>query len=114
MPFIDTKTTKAITNEEEKVLTREFGKAIELIRGKSEEWLMLNFTDNCRMAFRGSSDEDSAFLEVKIFGKASKNEYAALTEKLCDVISSVLGISPERTYVKYEEVDTWGYNGFNF
>ena len=114
MPFIDTKTTKTISKDQEKELTRAFGEAITLIRGKSEEWLMLNFAGNCRMAFRGTSDEDSAFLEVKIFGKASKNEYSALTEKLCDIISSVLGVSPGRTYVKYEEVDTWGYNGFNF
>ena len=114
MPFIDTKTTKIITKEQEKELTRAFGEAITLIRGKSEEWLMLNFTDNCRMAFRSDSETDSAILEVKIFGKATDGEYSALTSKLCEIMSSVLGIRKDRIYVKYEEIDVWGYNGFNF
>ena len=113
MPFIDTKTSKTITKEQEDALIKEFGKDIELIRGKSEEWLMLNFSDNCRMAFRGKHD-DVAILEVKIFGKASDAEYDALTKKLCETINKVLNISPDKIYVKYEEVDVWGYNGFNF
>ena len=113
MPFIDTKTTVKIEKSKELILKEEFGRAIELIRGKSERWLMLNFSDCCNMYMAGS-DEPSAILEVKIFGKASEEEYANLTAALTDIMCRELGLNPARVYVKYDEVDIWGYNGINF
>ena len=113
MPFINTKTTAKIDKEKEIAIKEEFGKAIELIRGKSERWLMLNFEDSCSMYFNGT-DEDCAIMEVKIFGKASEEEYASLTAKLTEIICKYLPIPPTRVYVKYEEIFNWGYNGVNF
>ena len=114
MPFIDTKVTKKISKEDEKRLTKALGEAIELIPGKSEEWLMLNFTDGCRMAFRGSSESDMAMVEVKIFGRASSSAYDALTARITEILYEILAIPADKIYVKYEEVSTWGYAGINF
>ena len=113
MPFIDTKTTKKISPEDMNSLTEKFGKAIELIPGKSERWLMLNFSDGCRMAFAGSFD-DCAMLEVKLFGAADPCAYDALTAELCKTVSDTLGIPSDRIYVKYEEISAWGFAGSNF
>ena len=113
MPFIETKTTVKLTEGDKKALTEYFGKAIEIIPGKSEEWLMLSFEGGKDMAFRGSFD-DCAILEVKLFGCAKKGEYEKLTEKLCDIMNSVCKIKKDRIYVKYDEIENWGYNGFNF
>ena len=113
MPFIDTKTTVKIDKETELRLKAEFAKAIELIPGKSERWLMLNFSDCCHMYFAGS-DEPSAILEVKIFGSASEESYARLTKALTEIICRELGLAPTRVYVKYEEISTWGFAGENF
>lgn len=114
MPYIDTVTTVNITPEQEAHLTREFGKAIELISGKSEEWLMLNFNGASRMAFRGVSTSDIAMIDVYLFGKAKDYEYDKLTEKLCETVSSILNVPRNRIYVKYTEQERWGYNGINF
>lgn len=113
MPFIDTKTNVTICKEVEKSLTAEFGKAIELIRGKSEYWLMLSFDGDKMMAFRGS-DQPCAMVEVKIFGSASDKEYSDLTKKLTEILSTHLPIPQDRIYVKYDEVSTWGLGGENF
>ncbi len=113
MPFINTRTSAEISKEQEIQLKEKMGKAISLI-GKSESWLMLNFEDNCRLYFKGDSSKDMAILEVALFGKATDSQYDALTEELTNNISSVLNIDPSCIYVKYEEVDHWGYNGFNF
>ena len=113
MPFIDTKTNVTISKEVEKSLTAEFGKAIELIRGKSEYWLMLSFDGDKMMAFRGS-DAPCAIIEVKIFGSASEAEYSALTAKLTEILSKYLPVSSDRIYVKYDEISTWGLCGENF
>ena len=114
MPYIETKTTVKLDDELMRALKEAYADAITLIPGKSEQWLMLGFEDGKRMAFRGDMQTDCAMLEVDIFGSASDSAYDALTERLCQVVSRVLGISPDRIYVKYRECDRWGYNGFNF
>ena len=114
MPYIDTKTSAIITKDQKDRLIKEFGAAIELIPGKSEEWLMLNFDGGCRMAFRGISDVPCAMIDVQIFGKTTDQAYDALTERICAIINDILEIPSDRIYVKYTEKDRWGYNGFNF
>ena len=112
MPLITTKTTAEITAEKEISLKEKFGKAIELI-GKSENWLMVDFQDKSRLWFKGT-DDDCAIVEVDLFGKASDSGYDALTEKITEIVSTELGTDKSRIYVKYNEIDHWGYSGFNF
>jgi phenylpyruvate tautomerase PptA (4-oxalocrotonate tautomerase family) len=114
MPYIDTLTTVKITPEQEAELVSAYGKAIELIEGKTEDWLMLNFKGESRMAFRGTTSPDIAMIDVYILGKAKDSEYDKLTEKLCEIVTTVLGVPRNRIYVKYAEYERWGYNGTNF
>ena len=114
MPYIEAKTTKTVTKSQEDALFSALGKAIELLPGKTEEWLMLNVEGDKKMAFRGKTDEDMAFLTVALVGKAGAENYEKLTARLCELCWEILDIAPERVYVKYEEVDHWGWNGGNF
>ena len=114
MPYINTTTSVSINDAQIKKLTKELGRAITLIPGKSEKWLMLNFTSDAKMAFRGDCSTPSAMLEVEIFGKAKESDLQALTERLCEVVSEILAVPSDRIYVKYREVDRWGWNGMNF
>lgn len=114
MPYINTTTTKKITPEIKKTLVEKLGKAIEIIPGKTDEWLMLNFNSEAQMAFRSTELGGAAMVEVEILGTASADDKEKLTEAICKIVTEVLGISGERTYVTYREVDTWGYNGMNF
>lgn len=113
MPYIITKTNKTITPECEKQIKEELGKAITLVRGKTERWLMCEFEDSRRLWFSGTS-EACAYCEIKLFGAAEKSEYDALTEKVTEILEKALDISGERIYIKYEEIANWGYNGTNF
>ena len=70
MPFISTKTTKTLTKEMETRLKEAYGKAIELLPGKTEKWLMLSFDGGAHMAFHGDSESDMAFITVSLVGKA--------------------------------------------
>ncbi len=114
MPYISTKTTAKVSREQEIRLKEELGRAIELIPGKSEKYLMLNLDDGCRMAFGGSTEPDIAMVEIDIFGRADDSAFDALTERVCDIINEVVGVAKNRIYVKYREVDRWGFNGYNF
>ena len=113
MPYIGVRVSVALTQEKEQVLKEKLGKAIALLPGKSETWLMVEFTDNCRLYFQGDGSRPSAFVEVKIFGQASEADYEKLTTAVTEISSGELKIDPARIYVKYEEIATWGWNGQN-
>lgn len=114
MPFINSKVTVALDNAKKEELKTALGQIITAIPGKSESWLMVGFEDNYSLYFKGTNDKPSAFIEVKIFGSASKESYNTLTDKICALFNSSLDIPKDRIYVKYEEVSNWGWNGSNF
>ncbi|MBE6567287.1 MAG: hypothetical protein E7657_01370 [Ruminococcaceae bacterium] len=114
MPFISTKTNKPISDAAAKTLKEAYASAIELLPGKTEKWLMLSFEGDTKMAFHGDMDTPMAFLTVSLVGKAPTEAYDALTVRLCAVMGEVLGIAADMVYVKYEEVDHWGWNNINF
>ncbi len=114
MPCIQTKVSVPIPAETEEKLKTRFGKAIALLPGKSEEWLMLTFEDNCRLYFQGKKEPGAAFVAVKLYGKAGNGAYDALTKELTAIVSEELRIRPDRIYIQYEETDHWGWNGGNF
>lgn len=113
MPCIQTKVNVKISEQKEKALKCRFGKAIEILPGKSESWLMLTFEDECRLYFKGET-EPGAFVEVKIYGKANDDAYNKLTAAITKILNEELNISPDRIYIKYEETSHWGWNGGNF
>lgn len=113
MPFINTMVTTEITFSKEEALKEKFGKALSLI-GKPEAYLMLNFSENCRLWFAGTNDEDAAFVEVALLHSAPKASYAKLTEAICQILNEELSIPTNRIYVKYSETEFWGYDGFMF
>lgn len=114
MPFINSKISFTVTKQQEEQVKEKLGKAIELIPGKSESWLMVGFEDEYSLYFRGEATQKAAFVEVKIFGKASESDFANLTKAICSIYEEVLGIPQDYIYVKYEEVSHWGWNGANF
>ena len=114
MPFINSKVSVSVSDEKQESIKVKLGQAISLIPGKSEQWLMVGFEDYYSLYFRGGKEEKVAFGEVKIFGQASESAYEALTKAICEIYQEELGISPDKTYVQYEEVSHWGWNGKNF
>lgn len=114
MPFINTKVSCPISAGQEKSLKEAFGKAIALLPGKSERWLMLNFEENCRMYFQGDGESPAAMVEVSVFGSIDETASAHLSAELCGRLEEILQIPPDRTYIKYVPVKNWGWNGGNF
>ena len=113
MPFIHTRVNRPITQEAEKKLAEEFGRAIALL-GKSETWLMLQFEDGCRLYFQGDSGKPIAFVSVKLFGSAGSGAYEKFTQKATALLAETLSIPAENIYVEYEETEHWGWRGSNF
>ena len=87
MPFMQLKTNVAVTEQQETLLKTSFGSAITAI---------------------------PAMVEVSIFGSASDAAYADLTARICKIVTETLHIDASRIYVKYAEIEHWGWNGSNF
>ena len=114
MPFIHVKTNAAVPEDKERAMKTKLGKAIEILPGKSEQWLMLDFSDGQRMYFQGDNSQPIAMVEVKIYGKAPSGAYDKLTAAITRILGEELSLSADHIYVKYEEAEYWGWNGGNF
>ena len=114
MPFINVKTNVSLDDTAKNTIESRRSKAISLIPGKSEAWLMLAFEDNMSMYFKGDNSADYAYVEVSLFGGASDAAYDRLTAAISEIISETLGIDSSNIYIKYEEAEHWGWNGSNF
>lgn len=114
MPYIQLKTTAAVSPEKCDALKAAFGKAIECFPGKNESWLMVNIEDGKKMWFRGDASADTAMVDVELLGSVSPDGSRRMTAELCDILNKMLGIAPDRVYVKYTGYQHWGWNGGNF
>lgn len=113
MPFINTKYSADITAEQETAIKSALGEAMQII-GKSESWLMVGFEPNYSLYFKGVKSEKIAFVEVSVYGNASKSAFEQLTAAICKTLNTVLGVPADKVYVKYSPTENWGWNGGNF
>ncbi len=113
MPFINTKYSSAITPEQEQKIKSALGQAVSDL-GKSESWLMVGFEPNCSLYFKGEKSEKIAYVEVSLFGNASRAAYDKMTGEICKILGDILGVPADKVYVKYSPTDNWGWNGGNF
>ena len=111
MPFIKFKTSCPVTSEQEIRIKTLMGKAIELVPGKSEEYLLLEFEDNCRLWLRGKNDAPIAYIEAAIFGNEPHYGYDKFTAAVTQIIADTLNISPDHIYLKFEDIPAWGVQG---
>lgn len=113
MPFINSITSIPLSPETKELVKTRLGASMPLIN-KSETWLMVGFADNNSLYFKGNQDAPTAIITVSLFGAAQKDQYQELTREITSIFQEEAGIPSDRIYVKYEEVDHWGFNGTNF
>ncbi|GKX66639.1 phenylpyruvate tautomerase MIF-related protein [Inconstantimicrobium mannanitabidum] len=114
MPFINSKITGKLSKEKKDFIKKKLGEIITNIPGKSEEYLMVGFQDQYSLYFKGKELEYGAFVEVKIFGKAPKDSLEKVTKEICSLYEEELNIPQDCIYITYQEIENWGYDGFNF
>lgn len=114
MPFINSKISVKITQEQEEELKSRLGQAITILPGKSESWLMTGFEDEYHLYFRGDNSAPIAFVEVSVFGGEDPQAFTNLTAEIAKIFGEVLGIEADHIYVKYNATTNWGWNGSNF
>lgn len=114
MPCIQLSVSSRLTDENKVHIKSCLGKAIEILPGKTESWLMVIFHDDADIYFKGNQEALSAFVDVSIYGNDNGRAFNDLTEAICDILNEELGIKADRVYVKYSSTQHWGWNGGNF
>lgn len=115
MPVIHTHVSVTTSQEQRQALKEAYGKAISILPGKSESWLMCPFEDSMPIYFAGSDQEPAAYVEVNVFGSSVDSErWEKLGQAIQTAIHEVLGISGDRMYVRFTATPDWGWNGGNF
>ena len=113
MPFINIKTNTTVSKDQETTIKSAMGQAITAIPGKSESWLMVGIEPEQILYFKGDN-APAAMVDVSIYGGAQRSAYDKLTAEICSTISEQLSVEQSRIYVKYTEIENWGWNGSNF
>ena len=113
MPFIDSKITVKITDQQKEEIKTELGKLIMTLN-KSETYLMVGIEDSYDLWLGGKKLDKGAYVAVSLYGDAPKASYDKLTGQICDLLSQKLGIPGNAVYVTYHPVSDWGWNGANF
>ena len=113
MPFIDSKISVAMSDDQKDALKTRLGKAVSII-GKPESYLMVGINDNYSLYFAGEKVERGADVEVSLLGSASSAAYEKMTGEICKILEEELEIPGNKVYVTYHGVNDWGFNGRNF
>lgn len=111
MPFIKTKVSCHISKEQEIALKSRMGKAIGMVPGKSEAYLLLEFEDNSRLWLCGDDSAPTAYIEAAIFGNESHAGYREFTSEVTKMFQEILDIAPENCYIRFEDIMAWGVSG---
>ena len=113
MPFIDSKITIKVTDEQKETIKKELGVLIGTL-GKSETYLMVGINDGYDLWLGGNKIDRGADVSVSLYGSAPSSSYDKLTSQICELYGRILDIPGDKIYVTYHPVNDWGWNGGNF
>lgn len=113
MPFIDSKITMSVTEEQKEKIKSELGKAITTLH-KTETYLMVGIEDNYDLWLAGNKLDKGTYVSVSLFGNASSSDYDKMTAQICEIYERELGIPGNAIYATYHPITDWGWNGHNF
>ena len=114
MPYLKIETNKILDKSAEQKLLKKTSAFTALLLNKPEKWIMVSIFHSAPMLFDGSA-EPTAYLELKSIG-LSQDKCAERSHKLCALINAELGISPDRVYIEFWDINgkMFGWNGETF
>jgi len=114
MPLLKLETTVALSEEKRKTLLASLSKLVAETIGKPEQYVMVA-VGQAVMLMSGDPG-DAAFVDIRSIGGLSRDVNRKLSQKTCFLLNEVLGISQNRIYLNFTDVETtnWGWNGSTF
>lgn len=111
MPYIAVNITKTLSVVQRNAIAAGLGAKISLIPGKKESALMVDISEGHTLYMGGVCTEDTAYLDVKIYGITELEHQKAFTEAAFEVIAAATGIDKDAMYLCFSELPHWGTRG---
>jgi phenylpyruvate tautomerase PptA (4-oxalocrotonate tautomerase family) len=114
MPLLKLETTVVLSEDKRKALLVSLSKAVAETIGKPEQYVMVT-ASRAAMVMSGKPG-DAAFVDIRSIGGLSDDVNPRLSQQICKLLGGSLGISPDRVYLNFTDVDAgnWGWNGSTF
>jgi len=114
MPLLKLETTVVVPEDKRKGLLTSLSKAAAGTIGKPEQYVMVTLSQ-AAMVMSGKPG-DAAFVDIRGIGGLSGDVNRKLSQQVCKLLTDSLGISPDRVYLNFTDVDAsnWGWNGSTF
>ncbi|MBR1680765.1 hypothetical protein IJ707_03130 [bacterium] len=114
MPFIETKISLKLNENQKENLQNQLTEAVASAFGKPKSFVMAGLEDGQDLYMGGKKLENGAYLSIKLLGNTTKPVCNQLTIAFCQILLNELGTSGQNVYVSYHPVDLWGWNGQMF
>jgi phenylpyruvate tautomerase PptA (4-oxalocrotonate tautomerase family) len=114
MPLLKLETTVPLSDEKRKTLLASLSKIVGETIGKPEQYVMVAI--NPAAMLMSGKPGDAAFGDLRSIGGLSGDVNRLLAERVCKLLQESLGISPDRVYLNFTDVNAanWGWNGNTF
>ena len=114
MPLLKLETTVVLSEDKRKALLASLSKAVAGTIGKPEQYVMV--TIGQAAILMSGKPGDAAFVDIRSIGGLNDDVNRKLSQQVCKLLSNSLGISPDRVYLNFTDVDAgkWGWNGSTF
>jgi phenylpyruvate tautomerase PptA (4-oxalocrotonate tautomerase family) len=114
MPLLKLESTAVIPEGKQKALLASLSKTVAETIGKPEQYVMVT-ASQAAMVMCGKAG-DAAFADIRSIGGLGEDVNRKLSQQVCKLLKDSLGISPDRVYVNFTDVDArnWGWNGTTF
>ena len=111
MPLINLQVSKKLSTQDENDISKELGKLISLMPGRSEKYLMIGIKDGYTHYLAGERLELAAFMDLRLLGKESTEGQELFVTAAQKAIGELLNIPVEHIYTNILEMPHWGARG---
>lgn len=114
MPYFSIETNKKVDDVGEEAVTHKASAFIAELLGKPEGYVMVAFKHSTPMRFGGEL-APAAMLNLHSIGLPEERS-AELSAKICAFVEQELGVSPERIFIDFRDLERrmFGWNGKTF
>ncbi len=114
MPLLRLETSAALPEDKRKALLASLSKTVAETIGKPEQYVMVA-AGQAAILMSGKPG-DGAFVDLRSIGGLGEDVNRKLSQQVCKLLKDSLGISPDRVYLNFTDVDAgnWGCNGSTF
>jgi phenylpyruvate tautomerase PptA (4-oxalocrotonate tautomerase family) len=114
MPLLRLETSVALPEDKRNALLASLSKAVAETIGKPEQYVMV--TASQASTLMSGKPGDGAFVDLRSIGGLSDQVNRKLSQQVCKLLKDSLGISPDRVYLNFTDVEApnWGWNGSTF